>query len=451
MGLRDQQALSKQSPKSPEVKRWPMSPTEPAAKPAAAVADQSAASSSSPAPRVGAHYTAIQGIYWANVAAQSVYAVVILQSRGFSNLLIGLIIAARAFTSVVMQPLIASFVDRIKQRVPIKYFSLGLICLAFVANLILYFSGSSLVWAIAAFALFGCSENVLAALNDALAIQYINGGHAINYSLARGTGSLIFAITCLPLAWLVRNYGNDTVLLSHAVLLITEFLIVLPFRNYPGPAAGAPERTRPTTGRQKSYWRIISRSVPLMVYLVASTCIYMANNAIYQYMINILTNVGGSKEDVGLAMFIQVACQFPMSLIYARIVRYFGVRRLLVFSYFMMTVRQVLLNIAWSPSVVLGFLFVELFAGGLMIPSEVFYINQVVDPDDVVKGQSLIRIIPSGLGLMLASLIGGRLLDLYGTPGLLRMSLGFASAGFIIMASYLLMQARKNRPARLKR
>ncbi len=422
------------------------SETKPATVPAPASAPQSApAAPPVNTRRLGAHYIGIHGIYWANVAAQSVYAVVILQSRGFSSVLIGMIIAARAGTSVVMQPQIASFVDKIKQRIPIKYFNLALIVLAFAANLILLFSGSSLALAFLAFALFGCTENVLAALNDALAIQYINGGYSLNYSLARGTGSLVFAIVCLPLAWLVRNYGNDTVLIAHGVLLVMEFLIVLPFRNYPGPAAGASERIRPTTGRQKSYWKIITGSVPLMVYLVSSTGIYMANNTIYQYMVNILTNVGGRKEDVGLAMFIQVACQFPMSLIYGRVVKYFGVRRLLVFSYFIMVVRQVLLNIAWSPTAVMGFLLIELIAGSIMIPSEVFYINQVVDPDDVVKGQSLIRIVPSGLGLMLASLIGGSLLDTFGTPGLLRFSLTTASTGFVIMAAYLAIQARRNR------
>lgn len=395
--------------------------------------------------RLGSHYIAVQGIYWANIAAQSVYAVVILQSRGFTNMLIGIIIAARALSSVVMQPMIATFVDRIKYRIPIKYFNLGLIVLAFLANLLLLFSGSSLALAILAFFLFGCSENVLAALNDALAIQYINGGYTLNYSLARGTGSLIFAIACLPLALVVRNYSNDWILIIHGILLITEFLIVMPFPNYIGPNAGTSERPRPVAGQQKSYWKIISGSRPLIVYLVASTCIYMSNNTIYQYMVNILTNVGGRKEDVGLAMFIQVACQFPMSLIYARVVKYFGVRRLLVFSYFIMVIRQVLLNIAWSPTAVQGFLFIELIAGSLMIPSEVFYINQIVDPEDVVKGQSLIRIIPSGLGLMLASLLGGSLLDNAGTTGLLRVSLALSAAGFLIMATYMVSKAIRHR------
>jgi MFS transporter, PPP family, 3-phenylpropionic acid transporter len=395
--------------------------------------------------RLGAHYTAIHGIYWANVAAQSVYAVVILQSRGFSNMLIGIIIAARALSSVILQPMVATFVDKIKKRIPIKYFNLALIVIAFVANLILLLSGSSLALAILAFALFGCSENILAAMNDALAIQYINGGYPINYSLARGTGSLVFAVACLPLAWIVRNYSNDWILILHGILLVTEFLIVLPFQNYPGPADGVTEKVRPSSGKQKSYWKIISGSVPLMVYLVSSTCIYMSNNTIYQYMVNILTNVGGRKEDVGLAMFIQVACQFPMSLIYKRVVRYFGVRRLLVFSYFIMAVRQVLLNIAWSPTAVQGFLFIELIAGSLMIPSEVFYINQIVDPEDVVKGQSLIRIVPSGIGLLLASLIGGSLLDASGATGLLRFSLILATSGFLIMAAYMLIQSRRDR------
>ena len=390
--------------------------------------------------QLGRHYAALQGIYWANIACTAAYAVVLLQSRGITNTQIGVIMAFRALASIILQPFTASLADRLQQRIPLKYFGIILIVIAFFANLALFFSGGEFIAMIIIFMVLGASESVMAPINDALAIQYINGGYPLNYSVARGIGSLVFAINCLVLAGLVSRFGVDSTLVLHGGLLILLSVVLMTFRNYPGPLADAFDRAKPVTAQRKTYRQILSENPAMIVFLSAAFCLMFGASSVFQYLPNFFIRVGGDSSNMGIALFVLAAAQFPTSLVYSRIARRVSTGTLLLVAYFFIFLRCVLVMIVGSPTLVIAVMAFDLFGGGLQISSEVFFINEIVGPANVVKGQSLLRIIPGGIGVMLSSLLSGYLIDQTGLEGMSRIAVAFMLAGVLILLAETLVR-----------
>lgn len=397
---------------------------------------------------LGRHYAAIQGIYWANIACTAAYAVVLLQSRGITNTQIGAIMAFRALASIILQPLVATLADRLQKRIPLKYFGTILIIIAFLANLALYFSGGSFIAMIVIFMVLGASENVMAPINDALAIQYINGGYTINYSVARGIGSLVFAVNCLVLAGIVGRFGVDSTLVLHGGLLVILLIVLLTFRSYPGPISDEYAKARPKADQRMTYRQIIQKSPAMIVFLSAAFCLMFGASSVFQYLPNFIARAGGGNSVVGISLFVLAAAQFPTSLIYSRVARRFSTSTLLLVAYFFIFVRCVLVMLVGSPALIIAVMAIDLFGGGLQISSEVFFINEIVGPSNVVKGQSLLRIIPGGIGVMLSSLLSGFLIDQAGLTGMTLIASSFMLAGvLILLVETLVRRSRKQRAA----
>jgi len=395
---------------------------------------------------LGRHYAALQGIYWANIASTAVYSVVLLQSRGITNTQIGVIMAFRALASIILQPFTASLADRLQQRIPLKYFGIIMILIAFSANLALYFSGGGFVALVIIFMVMGASENVMAPINDALAIQYINGGYPLNYSVARGIGSLSFAVSCLVLAGLVGRAGVESTIILHGILLLLLALVLITFRNYPGPISKEYEKARPKTGQRMTYRQILAKNPAMLVFLTAAFCLMVGASSVFQYLPNFISRAGGSSSDVGIALFVLAAAQFPTSLIYRRIARRFNTSTLLLVAYFFIFIRCLLVMLAGHPELIIAVMALDLFGGGLQISSEVFFINEIVGSANVVKGQSLIRIIPGGIGVMISSLLSGYLIDQVGLNGMTMVASAFMITGVLILLTEMIVRRSRRSP-----
>ena len=138
--------------------------------------------------RLDYHYIAMQAGFWAMFAAICAYQAALLQGRGFSNGQVGLIIAVRCLAGIVCQPALGGFADR-RPHIPLKYIVSASLGLSFVAGVIFTLLPMGMAGTLAVFVVIGGLELSAYPLMDAMAIQFINAGAPIRYSLGRGIGS----------------------------------------------------------------------------------------------------------------------------------------------------------------------------------------------------------------------------------------------------------------------
>ena len=188
--------------------------------------------------RLDWHYMAMQIGFWAMFASIVGYQTALLLDRGFSNGEAGLMTSVRCLAGIVCQPCWG--LCRPAPGIPLKR----------IVSLSMLFSlgGERLVLARPGYGAGGDrpgvgghrrAGGVLLPLMDAMAIQFINDGVPIRYSLGRGLGSLAYALTCVFLGFQVGRSGVESTLLTHVVLVAAEIAWWPPTRpTGAGPAPG---------------------------------------------------------------------------------------------------------------------------------------------------------------------------------------------------------------------
>ena len=359
--------------------------------------------------RLDWHYIAMQMGFWAMFAAIVAYQTALLLDRGFTNGEAGLMTSVRCLAGIVFQPLLGCFADR-HPRVPLKGIvgvSLALSLAAGVwywAEPAMGLAQTALVWVVIGG--LGVSSYPLM---DAMAVQFINDGVPIRYSLGRGLGSLAYAVVCAALGLQVGRLGVESTLVTHLVLAAVETALVATYPAYragPGP--------RPAAGRPQSAWSLL-RSNPRFTLMLAGVLFGLTGiMPLSNFLVNIVTSRGGASAGLGAALFLMGAFELPTAFFFPKLLRHFGSARLLVASMAFGALKGVALL---ATSSYLGVLLVQplqMLGYGLFTPASVYFVNESVPAADRVRGQTVMMVASNGLGGMLGGLLAGWSLDLGG-------------------------------------
>ena len=151
-------------------------------------------------------YGAIFGTYWVIYAVVSSFASVFMLAKGYANSQIGVTLAAANVLAVIMQPLIADFVDRSKRLDVIGTTEIMTACMMVFTIGMLTFKGGSLGLCVV-FVLLIAFHTVLQPLFNSLAFRLEEAGVSINFGIARSVGSLAYSIFVAVFGTIVEHFG----------------------------------------------------------------------------------------------------------------------------------------------------------------------------------------------------------------------------------------------------
>jgi PPP family 3-phenylpropionic acid transporter len=364
--------------------------------------------------RVNACYVLVHVAYWAAYAALAGYQTALLLDRGFTSGQAGAVAAARYLAGLLTQPAIGGWADR-HPEVPIKrLFGVGLLG-ALAVSILFYLTRPGLAGTMLIFAALGTLELNAYPLLDSMAVQYINAGVDVHYSVARGMGSFSYAVACVFLGRQAARFGMESILLSHAALAA---VLVAAVAVYPAfPAAAPAERIRPAAPHSVGQLLRGNRSYTRM--LGAVFFAMLAVLPLSSFMVSVVGDRGGGSTALGWAMFFMAAVELPAAFLYQRLRRRVAVRGILLLSLVFIALKPVLTLLTSRVGQVLALQPVQLLGYGLFVPASVYYANENVPPEDRVRGQEIMMIAASGLSGMASNLLAGRLIDLGGVQVML--------------------------------
>lgn len=390
--------------------------------------------------RLDWHYIAMQMGFWAMFAAIVAYQTALLLDRGFTNGEAGLMTSVRCLAGIVFQPLLGGFADR-HPRVPLKGIvgvSLALSLAAGVwywAEPAMGLAQTALVWVVIGG--LGVSSYPLM---DAMAVQFINDGMPIRYSLGRGLGSLAYAVVCVLLGLQVGQWGVETTLVTFLLLTAAEIALVFTYPTWhPHAPAAQAEQARPQSALS------LLRSNPRFTLMLAGVLFGLtAVLPLSNFLVNVILSRGGTAADLGLAMFLMGGFELPAAFLFPRLLRRLGSGRILVLSMFFGTLKGVALLLTWNLAGVLLCQPLQMLGYGLFTPASVYFVNESVPPADRVRGQTIMMVASNGLGGMLGGLLAGWTLDAGGANWMLA---GCILCGCVGTVLCLLALPRKGRSA----
>ncbi|WP_295579385.1 MFS transporter [uncultured Oscillibacter sp.] len=378
--------------------------------------------------RVNTLYILVQLFYWAAFAAFAGYQTALLLGRGFSSGEAGVFAAIRCLAGIVAQPLLGGWADR-HPRVPLKHLLNGCLAASLAVNLLFYTTRPGFWGTVLIFLALGVLELNAYPLLDSMAVQFINAGLDVNYSLGRGLGSFAYAVACVILGRQSAAWGVETVLLTHMALLV---LLMAAIAAYPAapPAVPTGERERP-----HSVWALLRGNRSFTLMLLAVFCALTAVMPIVSFLVNIVTSRGGNETHLGLALFLMAASELPAALLFPRLWRRLGSRGMMVLSVVCMAAKPLVFLLVPSLGLLLLVQPIQMLGYGLFTPASVYYANENVSAADRVRGQTVMMVASNGLGGMAGNLIAGYAIDLGGVNAMLALCAAVGAAGVLLAAA----------------
>ena len=373
-------------------------------------------------------YCVNQGSFWASYSAVFAFASVFLLARGFNNHEIGIVIAAGSAASAIMQPVLGAYADSRRRCVLHRLIIVVSLVMIVLAGLLLGVRRNFWIIALLYGLLIACLQ-LNTPLTYSLGMFFINKGVPINFGIARGFGSLTYAVLSTLLGKLVENYSTDMIMYS--VIVVYVLLAVSTMcMHFKGVDEGNPDIPTAHTGGRGIAFLTSHRRFTIV--LVGAVCLFVSHNMISNYIYQIVSYHGYSSSQMGLAISLAAVLEIPILFLFNAINRRFTSGALLKVCGIFFTLRSLVLlmagNLAWIYVAQLA----QPFGYGLYIGASVYYVNHTIEEEHRVEGQSYMTLTCSA-GSVLGSLIGGWLLDAVSVPGMLVFGTCVAAVGAVII------------------
>lgn len=379
--------------------------------------------------KVNISYAVLQTFYIASNSVLFGFAVVLLQSRGFSNTQIGIALAVSSVLQVFFQPALAAFMERMR-RLSLNAAIAAVMLLTLVLCFVLFVTRSPLVLVFVIFVLAGAFAVLPQAMIGALAMEFENSGTPILYGVARGCGSLGYAVMGYFMGRVIERFGAGSILIVYMVMLATTILLTLLHPKVPREqrAVAAKEKEEPVR-----ISAVLRQNRTLLCFFIAVIAICYNHGLLDSYQVSIVQAVGGSTADYGTVMFVMALSELPVMFLYNGIKKKISVATLMSIAYIAFIAKVGILLLAEDVEAVIAAQLCNAFTLGLYLPSIVYFTNMITNRRETVVAQSLIGGTAFGVGRVAGNLMGGSLLDIGGVGAMLVSCIVVAAAGFILM------------------
>ncbi len=377
-------------------------------------------------------YSLHQCAYWAASAGIITFATTFLLAKGFPASQVGTLLACGSVLSGLTQPVLAARADRAKTSilVPMMTALTAVSILSFALLLVdglppavfalLYLVG---VW----------SFDAMIPLTNSVSVYYNQHGRPINYGLGRGVGSFAYSLSALAMGYVIEGLGADWMIYIILTLLPLCIVIVL---GYPKIAAqqqadelaqdlpDAPVPCSVPVFFRRYRWYCVS----LLGVLLLAMFHAMTEN----YMIAIMGRLNGDSRHVGMALFIATVAEAPVLFFFNQVRTKISDHWLLRYAAFSFLLKSLLFLVAPSIPFLYAVQLLQMTSYAFLSPVQVYYANEKVAAEDMVKGQAFITASYT-IGCAMGKLAGGQLLERLGVGAILTAGVVIAAAGTLVI------------------
>ena len=388
---------------------------------------------------VNAKYRILQGLYWMNACTAWGYGISYLKEKGFSAGYLGILFAVFSLVAALIQPVVGRIVDT-SRRFHWKRVLLILTgAMIFFMVCLLIFRGS--VASALFFCLFATACNIAMPMISVVCFYYEHHGISMNFGLARGIGSLTYAVLSLLIGQLIAPFGMQVVLWIGLAVAVATLLSVLSFPYY-GPVEAAEKKSE---GRRKKNPIAFLRYYPAFFLMVAAcACFLTFQNMTSNYMVMILEAVGGNNANLGVVLALAAVLEIPVMFLTGTLVKKFPTWWLMTFAGAVYAVRGVLYYFAKDVTAIYLIQILQPFSYAVLIGVQVYFSDQIMEEEDMATGQAFIGM-AMAIGSTLGFFVGGVFIEQFGVGAMLLASGAIAAGGTFLAVISSVMCSKKRR------
>ncbi|HOZ37330.1 MAG TPA: MFS transporter [Anaerolineaceae bacterium] len=366
-------------------------------------------------------YMALQGLYWMLFCIPASFISLYLQGRGLSNGGIGTVTAIFGIMAALLQPVLGGITDRSRQltwRSMTLMLAIPFLLICIIMPLI---PGA---WAGAIFMglLILLGNTIMPFINSAH-FYYTHAGETINFGVARGIGSGMYAILALLIGFLAEKYGIEMVPISGILIVFLFILVVFRMPTKKKVVEPAPKEV----ALQKGF---IHRYPAFNLMLLATLMMLSAHSILNTYLLQIIQSVGGNSSQLGIAVALQAVVEVPVLFGFSRLIKRFRSKTLMLVAATGFAFKALMYALSGSVSMIYMIQLAQMFSYAIFASSSVYYTSEMVSKEDQNTGQAYLASM-MGVGAVLGSLSGGWILELSGMTTMLSVNVIIAMVGVL--------------------
>lgn len=371
----------------------------------------------------------VQASFWMSLCLSISFAAVHLKALGFSNAELGLVMAAGNVLGSLAGPVLTALAER-RPRLSAARLNRPLFALRVLALLgLLLFAAHDLPSAVL-YALYIAVMMPVNSLNLKFCVDAEQRSLRLDYGVARAAGSLAYVLLSVALGIAVKRLGEQSLVWTGFFVLLLQILFneLMTAKLLRAPL---PTQKKADLPQPLPLLRFLRKEPRFTLFLLGSILLYFSHNAITNFMINLVRNVGGDEETMGFLNAFMAVVELPVMLLFSRFARGRRISLLLQISVGAFLAKALAFALAPSIPLLFGADLLQAPSFALYTCAVVPYVNEVIPRENAAKAQSLAFSITT-LGAVGASSVGGWLFDHCSVMTTLLISAAVCAAGVAI-------------------
>ena len=390
--------------------------------------------------RATPYYALIQGLYWAVYCLMVGFASAFLLDHGFTNGQIGLTLGASYLLSAILQPVVGSLFSRRGLKlnhaiacvyIPVAVISLGLWLLPL---------GHGLTMAMMVI-LFTVQSMMQPSIN-ALHQNFETRDSRVNFGLARGVGSAAYALSSFLMGRLLVRLSPSILPAVYGAVVLALIIALVCARTTTAVGLASMDN------RDASYADILREQPTMLLFLGGVGCMFLTYTFIDCFLLQILLSIGGTNGDLGTAITLSAMTELPAMMLFARFSRQGKGMKVYLISIWFWLAKDLLTLLATSPRMLFAVQLLNFASCAVYVPGMMDYMRQVLPEHQLLRGVTLAGTAAT-LGSLVATTLGGLLMDGIGVRRALAVIQLFALCGTALMTMALTHAIRQRAQAPL--
>lgn len=378
-------------------------------------------------------YSLVQGFFWMSFAAVVGFSSVYLLDCGLTSSQVGLILAVSGIVAAVTQPMVAGYADQ-PAALSLKWIVLIVCGLAFLSSLLLLVVYRKSVLLTGLF--YGsCSAflQFLMPFINSLGTEMISRGVELNWGVARGIGSVAYAMLSSAMGRMAVTAGVIAVpagiMVGYGLLFVC--VLAYPFcrRETEEGKEGIPQTDTPKALSPAAFLK----KYPRFAFVLGGTVLlYISHVLLNNFLYQIIQAKGGGSQETGFVMSFCACVELLPMFLFSYMLKKAGSDVWYRLCGVFMAGKAIASLLAPSLPVFYVVQILQLAGWGLIAIAPIYYVNSVISAEDAIKGQVYVGMSYT-VANVAASLAGGWMIDLAGVRAMLAVASLAGAAGAAVV------------------
>lgn len=368
------------------------------------------------------------GSFYAFVCVISSYITYFLDTYGYTNKQIGILVAVCSGAGAILQ----FFAGRIADKYPNLYWKNQLLFFS-ILSLLLSLSRilfTTALWEFLSSGILLVLLYLMMPMINHACFYYTNNGNPVNFGVARGVGAICFASASFAVGKATGVMGGVAVPLTSTVFLCIVLITVFILPKIEG-AATTTEEIKVQTQRSAGF---VHKYASFLVVTIGITLVLTFHNFVNTYFLRITQHIGGDQSNMGVALGIAAVSELPILFLYSKIAGFKNVtsKLLIIVGCTVFVIRGALYIAIDNMMLLYASQILQSVSFGFLVAAKATYSNEVMSENDKTTGQSIMSMTDS-VGAVLGSLVGGIIIHNSGLHVSLICGTGIAALGTVMV------------------